>query len=80
MCLNSESPRLPAELEGSSSVNGTENNKEVLLHMNHLEIIFFDELGFGWVVDKAIIKMIHATSSYEEIIVERTLADLLRRA
>jgi len=48
--------------------------------MNHLEIIFFDELGFGWVVDKAIIQMIHTNSSREEVIVERTLADLLRRA
>ena len=44
------------------------------------EIIFFDELGFGWVVDKAIIKMIHANSSKDEIIVEKSLAELLRRA
>ena len=48
--------------------------------MDQKEIIFFDELGFGWVVDKAIIKMIHASSPDEEIIVQKTLADLLRRA
>ena len=41
------------------------------------EIIFFDQLGFGWVVDKAIIKLIHANNSEKGIIVEKTLADLL---
>lgn len=59
---------------------GRLENKEVQLQMNRQEIIFFDELGFGWVVDKSIINMIHANSPHEEIIVERTLADLLRRA
>ena len=53
--------------------------EEVILPMNQNEIIFFDELGFGWVVDKSIIKMIHASSTDQEIIVEKTLADLLRR-
>ena len=43
------------------------------------EIIFFDELGFGWVVDKAMIQMIHDKSDNKEVIVEKTLADLLRR-
>jgi hypothetical protein len=43
------------------------------------EIIFFDELGFGWVVDKAMIQMIHDKSENKEVIVEKTLADLLRR-
>jgi len=41
------------------------------------EIIFFDQLGFGWVVDKAVIKMIHANNPDQGIIVEKTLADLL---
>jgi hypothetical protein len=48
--------------------------------MKQKEIIFFDELGFGWVVDKAIISQIHARSKESDIIVEKTLADLLRRA
>ncbi len=48
--------------------------------MEKKEIIFFDELGFGWVVDKTIIRQIHANSTVEDIIVEKTLADLLRRA
>lgn len=47
--------------------------------MNNKEIIFFDELGFGWVVDKAVIKKIHAASIKDELIVEKTLADILKR-
>lgn len=43
------------------------------------EIIFFDELGFGWVVDKSVIQMIHDRSTNKEVIAEKTLADLLRR-
>jgi hypothetical protein len=47
--------------------------------MKKREIIFFDELGFGWVVDKAIIQMIHESTADKEVIVEKTLADLLGR-
>ncbi|MDJ0780439.1 MAG: hypothetical protein QNJ22_00635 [Desulfosarcinaceae bacterium] len=47
--------------------------------MKKKEIVFFDELGFGWVVDPHVMKKIHAASVKEELIVERTLADLLRR-
>jgi hypothetical protein len=47
--------------------------------MNNKEIIFFDELGFGWVVDKDTIKKLHAASIKDELIVEKTLADLLKR-
>lgn len=47
--------------------------------MNKKEIIFFDEIGFGWVVDKQIIQLIHERSGNKEVIVEKTLADLLRR-
>lgn len=43
------------------------------------EIIFFDELGFGWVVDKSVIKKIHAATIKDELIVEKTLADILKR-
>lgn len=48
--------------------------------MNKREIIFFDELGFGWVVDKSVIRAINACTKHEDLIVEKTLADLLRRA
>ena len=47
--------------------------------MQKKEIIFFDELGFGWVVDKQIIQNIHEQSINNEVIVEKTLSDLLRR-
>lgn len=46
--------------------------------MKRKEIIFFDELGFGWVVDKSIVKKLHASVEEDEIIVEKTLADLLQ--
>jgi hypothetical protein len=51
--------------------------EETAAVMGKKEIIFFDQLGYGWVVDKAVIKMIHANSSDKGIIIERTLADLL---
>jgi hypothetical protein len=57
--------------ENNAAVDGGEMKKK--------EIIFFDELGFGWVVDHKVMKKIHAASIREELIVERTLADLLRR-
>lgn len=46
--------------------------------MHKKEIIFFDELGFGWVVDKSVIKMIHDNSTDRALIAEKTLSDLLR--
>ena len=48
--------------------------------MGRKEIIFFDELGFGWVVDKCILKQIHDNAKDDEIMVEKTLADLLQCA
>ena len=45
--------------------------------MRKKEIIFFDQLGYGWVVDKAVIKMIHANNSEKVIIIEKTLTELL---
>lgn len=47
--------------------------------MMNKEIIFFDELGFGWVVDKSVIKKIHAASVKDDLIIEKTLADILKR-
>lgn len=48
--------------------------------MGKKEIIFFDDLGIGWVVDKTVAKEIHAACDNEDLIVEKTLADLLRQA
>ncbi len=47
--------------------------------MPRTEIIFFDELGFGWVVDSSIIKKISDCSRQKDILVEKTLADLLAK-
>lgn len=47
--------------------------------MDRKEIIFFDQLGFGWVVDKKTINHIHENSVSTDTIVEKTLSDLLRR-
>jgi hypothetical protein len=44
------------------------------LPMHKQEIIFFDGLGFGWVVDKRVIQMIHESSTNKEVIVEKTLS------
>jgi hypothetical protein len=46
--------------------------------MGRKEIIFFDELGFGWVVDRRVLQQIHDKARDEEIMVEKTLADLLQ--
>ena len=48
--------------------------------MGRKEIIFFDELGFGWIVDKLVLQQIHDNANDDEIIVEKTLADLLQCA
>jgi hypothetical protein len=53
--------------------------KEIDAEMPKNEIIFFDELGFGWVVDRQVLKMIYSNCDQREMIVEKTLADLLRR-
>lgn len=47
--------------------------------MQKKEIIYFDELGFGWVVDKSVAKKIQDNSADKDDIDEKTLADLLRR-
>ncbi|MBR9982499.1 MAG: hypothetical protein KFF50_15820 [Desulfatitalea sp.] len=47
--------------------------------MQRKEIIFFDELGFGWVVDREIVEMIHDRSEDKTVIAEKTLAELLHR-
>lgn len=47
--------------------------------MDRKEIIFFDELGFGWVVDHTVMEKIHSNHAEQDAMVEKTLADLLRR-
>ena len=44
----------------------------------HEEIVFFDDLGFGWVLDAEMLRRMEAKSSSEEILIQRSLAELLR--
>lgn len=45
------------------------------------EIIFFDHLRFGWVVDKAIIERLNGgNDKTRDVITQKTLEDLLRKS
>lgn len=50
-----------------------------LYPMERKEIVFFDELGFGWLVDNHILKQIYACKDSKDYIVERTLSDILNK-
>lgn len=41
------------------------------------EILFFDDIGFGWIVPKYVIEPIYGVDGNEKV-KEMTLADLLR--
>ena len=43
------------------------------------EIVFFDDLGFGWLMDSEIIKRIREKQTIQEIMIQRSLAELLRK-
>ena len=43
------------------------------------EIIFFDDLGFGWLLDTDTLRRIREKESIEQILIQRSLADLLRK-
>ena len=48
--------------------------------MLNKEIVFFDQLRFGWVVDKSIIERLHTRNSESDtVITPKTLDDLLRK-
>ncbi len=42
------------------------------------EIVFFDELGFGWLVDAETLRKMRDKESIQQILIQRSLADLLR--
>ncbi len=42
------------------------------------EIVFFDELGFGWLFDADILNRIYQKESSEQILIQRSLAELFR--
>ncbi len=43
------------------------------------EIVFFDDLGFGWLVDAETLRKMRDKESIEQILIQRSLADLLRK-
>ncbi len=42
------------------------------------EIIYFEELGFGWLFDAAMLKKIRDRQTMEQILIQRSLAELFR--
>ena len=42
------------------------------------ELVFFDELGFGWVLDADVLRKIQEKESTEQILIQRSLAELFR--
>lgn len=43
------------------------------------EIVFLDELGFGWLLDADTLEEIREKRSIERILIQRSLAELLRK-
>jgi hypothetical protein len=46
--------------------------------VNNGEIVFFAELGFGWVLDAGSLRNVLEKESIEQILIQRSLAELLR--
>lgn len=43
------------------------------------EIVFFEDLGFGWLFDDAPIRKIREKESIEDVLIQRSLAELFRK-
>ncbi|BBO68314.1 hypothetical protein DSCA_22440 [Desulfosarcina alkanivorans] len=46
---------------------------------NKMDIVFFDDLGFGWVMDAETIRKIRKKESIEQLLIQRSLAELFRK-
>ena len=44
-----------------------------------MEIVFFDDLGFGWLMDATDIDRLREKQTIQEILIQRSLAELLRK-
>jgi hypothetical protein len=42
------------------------------------EIVYFDELGFGWLLDRDMLDKIREKRAIEQIMIQRSLAELFR--
>jgi len=43
------------------------------------EIVYFDDLGFGWLMDAETVRKIREKESTEQILIQRSLAELFGR-
>jgi hypothetical protein len=43
------------------------------------EIVFFDDLGFGWLIDEEQARRIRDKEAIEQILFKHTLSELLRK-
>lgn len=43
------------------------------------EIVFFDDLGFGWLLDADPLREIREKESIEDTLIQRSLAELFRK-
>ena len=43
------------------------------------EVVFFENLGFGWLVDAETLRKMRDKTSIQQILIQRSLADLLRK-
>jgi hypothetical protein len=43
------------------------------------EIVFFDDLGFGWLLEADSLRKMRDKESIEQILIQRSLAELLRK-
>lgn len=44
-----------------------------------MEIVFFDDLGFGWLLEEAQVRRIRDKEAIEQILFKHTLSELLRK-
>jgi len=43
------------------------------------KIVFFDDLGFGWLLDADMLRKTREKESIEQIMIQRSLAELFRK-
>lgn len=43
------------------------------------EIVFFEDLGFGWLLDAEPLRKLRDKESIEQLLIQRSLAELLRK-
>lgn len=46
---------------------------------NKKEIVFFEDLGFGWLFDAGPIRRLREKESIEDVLIQRSLAELFRK-